>query len=309
MIILEQTNTNPYLYNSGNAGKILGASLPEAPNPQTNDVCICDYIQCVYSEKVFADPSSPDDYWKNDENEFLFKRFVNADTVDLELHKEGKKIEDLNDNTFGTYFNGFPLGSDEQQLYVGFLISWMEVYSVYGSGNYTIVANLNIIGSQTVFTSREFNLCLYSDFLANGTVRVETVQNGNIFGNDFDFTGLEWYQSLRIPGIFGNPSPVFETTEYKTSTHKRQQNKATMSREWELNTKLISWEIVDKLIYNKLLGNQILVTDYQIKAESLWRREDMFLKEIEKPKLEGTPNRRYNIKFVDKKDIYTKRNF
>ena len=50
---------------------------------------------------------------------------------------------------------------------------------------------------------------------------------------------------------FGNPVPIFETSEYVTSQHIRRQNKATMSREWTLNTKLISWEVVEKLVYNK----------------------------------------------------------
>jgi len=309
MIIIEQSNTTPYFYNSGNAGKILGPGLPEIVTTENNNSCICDFIQCQYSEKVFADPTSTDDYWKNDKSEFLFKRFVSVDTVDLEIHKDGVKVDDLNNNDYGTFFNGFASGSSEQQLYVGYLIDWLEVYNAFGSGFYTVVANLNIIGVSSTFTSREFNLSLYSDLLANGTVRMETTQNGNIFGNQFDFTGLDWYQSLRLPGIFGNPTPTFETTEYKTSTHKRRQNKAKMSREWTLNTKLLSWEVAEKLIYNKLLGNEILVTDYQLKAESLWRRISLFMQEVEKPDVIGNPNKKYNIKFVDEKDIYTKRNF
>jgi len=309
MIIIQQPNTSPYTYSSGNAAKFLGSSLPEAPNPQNNDICICDFIQCEYIERVFADPNNPNDFWKNDQNEFLFKRFVNADTVLMELHKDGVKVDDLNNDDYGTFFNGFASGSSEQQLYVGYLLNWIDVYDAFGSGSYTVVTNLNIIGVQTENISRVFNLSLYSDLLANGTVRVESTQNGNIFGNDFDYTDLNWYQSLRIPAIFGNPSPVFETTEYKTSTHKRTQNKAKMSREWSLNTKLLSWEVVEVLIYNKLLANEILITDYQIKAESIWRRKSMFMQEIEKPEITGNPKRRYNIKFVDVKDIYTKRNF
>lgn len=309
MIIIEQTNSVPYVYLSGNAGKLLGPSLPETPDPQTNDICICDFISCLYVEYIFADPNNPDDFWKNDENEFLFKRFVSVDTVAMELHKNGVKIDDLNDNTYGTFFNGFPSGSLEQQLYVGYLVDWKLVYFLFGAGTYTIVANLNIIGNATTSTSREFNLTLYDDILADGTVRVETVQNGNIFGNDFDFTDLEWYQSLRIPGDFGNPTPVFETTEYVTSQHKRVQNKAQMSREWDLETKLIPWEVADKLIYNKMLGNTILITDYRIRAESIWRRQSVFLKDLDKPKITGNPNRRYNLKFTDSEIIFTKRNF
>ena len=163
MIIIEQTNTVPYVYNSGNAGKVLGPSLPEAPDPQTNDTCICDFIKCEYVEKIFVSPDFPDDYWKNDKNEFLFKRFVSADTVLIELQLDGVKVADLNDNTYGTFFNGFSSGSDEQQLYVGYLVDWLSVYNSFGVGRYKVVANLNIIGVSTVFESRDFNMFIYSD--------------------------------------------------------------------------------------------------------------------------------------------------
>ena len=309
MIVIEQSNLVPYTYGSGNAGKLQGAALPEIPTSSTNDICICDFVRCEYSERVFASPSNPNDYWKNDQNEFLFKRFVAVDTIALELHKAGVKVADLNDGTYGTFYNGFASGSSEQQLYVGYLLDWLTVYNAFGGGSYTVVANLDIIGNTSVETSRKFLLSLYNDVSANNTVRIETTQNGNIFGSQFDFTGLNWYQSLRLPANFGNPSPIFETSEYKTSKHLRRQNKAIMGREWELKTGLIPWEVADKLVYNKMLGNSILITDYTIKAESIWRRVKVFMQEIEKPEITKTPVKVYNIKFTDVEDKYTKRNF
>ena len=309
MIIIQRANSNPYSFISGNAGKLLGKTLPSFKKIEENDICICDFIKCEYVEKVFCDALNPNDYWKNDQNEFLFKRLINTDSVFLELQKDGVKVADLNDNTYGTFFDGFSDGTEEQQLYIGYLIDWKLVYSFFDVGKYTIVANLNIIGNVSKSVSREFNLNIYNDIAAADTVRIESYQNGNILGNDFDFTGLNWYQSLRIGGEFGNPSPVFETTEYVTSQHIRKQNKATMSREWTLNTKLLNWEVVEKLVYNKLLGNEILITDYKVKAESLWRRVRVFMKDIDKPQIVNNPNRRYNVSFVDEKQIFTKRNF
>lgn len=309
MIITQLPNTTPYTYQSGNACKILGPSLPEIVPQEMNDICICDYITCEYVEKIFASPAPNDEYWKNDKNEFLFKRFVSGDTVAIELYKDDIKIEDLNNNTFGTFFNGFASGTAEQQLYVGYLIDWLLVYNTHGAGDYQVKAQLNIIGVPSTFESRKFRLCVYSDEAADKTVRIESTQNGNIIGSQFDYTDLGWYQSVRIPGVFGNPTPVIEKEDYITETRLVDQIQTKMRREWTLNTRKINWQVAEKLIYNKLLANEILITDYDIKAESLWRRIGVFPQEIEKLLSAGSPDKIYNITFVDNTDKFIKRNF
>ncbi len=309
MIITQLPNTIPYSYGSGNAVKVLGTALPEIPADEINDVCICDYIQCQYIEKVFASQAPNNEYYKNDKNDFLFKRFVASDTVAIELYKDDVKIEDLNTNAFGTYFNGFASGNAEQQLYVGYLLDWELVQATHGNGYYQVKAQLNIIGVASTYESRLFNLLQYGDVEANNTVRIESYQNGNIFGSQFDFTGLNWYSSLRITGRFGNPSPVLEVENYINTNHEKRQITAKNSREWTLITGLINYEVATKLLYNKLLGNKVLITDYLIKAESIFRRVDVMVTEIDKPEIKGTPDRSYTMKFVDRQDKFRKRNF
>lgn len=308
MIIETLPNTIPYSYGSGNAFKVLGKSLPTIEVTPIPDFCICNFIQCQYSEKIFADVAT-DDYWKNDKSEFLFKRLVAADSVLIELYKDGIKVDDLNNNTYGTFFNGFPSGSSEQQLYVGYLVDWKLVQAAFGFGSYEIKAQLNIIGVASEFVSRTFNLCQYSDILAHQTVRIETTQNGNIIGNQFDFTGLDWYGSVRIPATFGNPTPIYEEDRYVSETRKKRQIQDKMSREWSLITKKINWEVANVLIYNKMLANEILITDYNIYAESVWRRISVLPKELEKRETVNNPDKLYNITFVDSNDYYIKRNF
>lgn len=310
MIIETIANISPYAYNSGNACKVVGASLPPVVEPVIPEFCICDFISCIYVEKVFCDPINPNDFWKNDQNEFLFKRLVSADSVDIELFKDGVKIEDLNNNNFGTFFNGFASGSSEQQLYVGYLLDWNLVHATHGTGLYEVHAQLNIIGVATEFISRQFNLCIFNDILAHQTVRIETIQNGNIIGSQFDFTDLNWQGSVRIPAVFGNPTPVFESDRYVTSTGRiKRQIQEQMSREWFMKTKKLAWEVVDVLIYNKLMANEILITDYNIYAESVWRRQNVILKEPEKIETTGNPDKMYNFTFEDNTDIFKKRNY
>ncbi len=311
MIIETLANSAPYSYGSGNACKLLGPSLAEQPEPGEVGFCICDFVRCQFIEKVFASPGSTD-YWKNDLDEFLFKRLVSADSVAIELHKDNVKVADLNNNALGTFFNGFPSGNAEQQLYVGYLLDWKLVEAAHGVGIYTVVADLNIIGVQSTFTSRVFNLAIYSDIAAHQTVVIETVQNGNIIGNQFDFTDLNWVGRVRIPGVFGNPTPVYEDTSYVTADRKKAQIQAKMSREWILSTNKLPWEIVEVLIYNKLMANEIKITDFNIFAENIkkpWRRVDVKTKEPEKVDTDGNPGKIYKITFVDAKDYFIKRNF
>lgn len=308
MIITNLPNGTPYTYGSGNAGKLLGPSLPEIPTAEINDICICDFITCEYVENVFASQSPNNEWWKNDMNEFLFKRFVATDTVSIELYKDEVKVADLNTNALGTFFNGFASGSAEQQMYVGYLLEWELVQAAHGNGTYQVKAQLNIIGNASEYESRKFKLMQYSDEAANATVRIESTQNGNIIGSQFDFTDLNWYQSVRVPGTFGNPTPILETENYIDSNHYSKQITAKNSREWTLKTKQINYEVATKLLYNKLLANQILITDYLIKAESIFRRIDVMTSEIEKPEILGV-NRIYNVTFTDSQDKFKKRNF
>ena len=299
-------NTTPFLNYYGAATRLAARSVVIPPSIPIADFCVCDIVKCAYEELVFAHTDG--EWFKNDKNEFLYKRLTASDTVALELWKNDVKIEDITNNDFGTLYTTFS-GSAEQQLYYGFLIDWNLVHASHGVGRYQIKAEMDILGTQSTNSSRYFNLMVYNDTLAHGTVRVESTQNGNIIGNNFDFTGLNWYQSMRIPAIFGNATPIYESDKYVAENRKFQQIQDKMTREFDLNIKKISWEVVEKLIYNKLLANEILMTDYNLYAETIWRRLWVVLKEISKKDAKNNPDKMYNCKFTDAKEFYIKRNY
>lgn len=307
MIVVETPNTDPYLLGEGNTFKIEGAGVPKISVAAIPEFCICDFIGCEYVEKVFGSDGS--DYWKKDKSDFLFKKYLASDTIEFFLYKDGVEVAELNDDTLGTFYDGFPSGNEEQQIYKGFLIDWSLVLAAHGSGDYYFKADLNVLGEESEYESRKFYLMPYSDLAANGTVRFESYQDGNIFGIPLDYTGLNWYSSLRINGSFGNPRPILESDEYENAQKVRVQIKETVSREWELQTKKISWEVVSALIYNGILANEILVSDYNILAENVWRRIEVKTSDVSKNDIQGNPNRIYNITFVDREAIFEKRNF
>lgn len=307
MITFTVPNTRDYQTTNGNCIKIVGPTLPDVDPPAINDICICDYIICEYYELVFGSPSN--DEWKKDYSDFLFRRLVAADTVELELHNLKEKVADLDDNTLGTLFDGFTQGNNDQSLYYGFLLDWSAVLSAHGADTYFVKAKLDILGVETEVDSRYFKLYQYSDLIADKTVRIHSVQNGNLFGTQFDFTGLEWNQYLRVAGKFGNPTPQYETDRYIDSEQNYRQIKDQMTRRWSLNTGLIPWEVAEKLVYNKMMANELYMTDYDIYAESIWRNISVRLEDLDKPEIFNFPRKRYNFTFVDNQLVFQKRNF
>src|SRR3990172_5755397 len=95
-------NTSPFTNYFGMATKLIAPSIVPAESPTELS---CDYVITPYSELVFA---HPDGLWyKNDKNEFLFRKIIAADTIAIELWKDDEKIEDLDDNDFGTFYSSF----------------------------------------------------------------------------------------------------------------------------------------------------------------------------------------------------------
>ncbi len=212
MIIITLPNGTPQS-TEGMAVKLSGQTLPEITVTETNDFCYCE-TECKYNPLVLAEVGGED--YKNDKSQFLFRRLISGDSVEMKLYKDGVELATLNNNTYGTFFNGFASGNIYQQLYVGYLLEWEEVYNLHGAGAYMIKTELNIVGNTSTVNSELYNLMGYSDRVADNTVRIETTQNGNILGSDFDFTGLEWFQSMRVRGNFYEDSESFEKNAYLT---------------------------------------------------------------------------------------------
>ena len=180
-LIKNITNSAPFFSLNAMATKIAVTSLPEIPLVITPDIQFCE-LEKPYNECVFG--SNTTDWWKNDLTRFTFKRFVSSDSIAMELFKDGISVTLLNNNTYGTFTNGFFNGNSvEQQLYVSMLLDWKLVILAFGNGSYQIKSTNTIIGVATLFESVNYNLQFYSEKAANKTVRLEIIQNGTVNGN------------------------------------------------------------------------------------------------------------------------------
>lgn len=301
------TNTSPYTLFSGNAIKS-GVGTVDLIDPEPgNDVCVCDWI-CDYVEKVFASPGG--EWWKNDSNTFPFRLLIPTDAVNIELWKNGSKLADIVDNTYGTLIEGyFGTGIAAQELYRVFIVSWEKVMSVSGAGLYQVKAEQTLLGVNVPFESHKFKLETYSDLSANGTVRIEVVQNGNILRSGFDFTGTELSFSTRIPADLRLITPETEQEMHLKQTYERDQIQTKLINNWELEVRLIPIQVSDSLIYNYMLANEILITDYNILNEKIYRRVPVVYEEVEKEREPNQIKSSFLLKFTDRTDDVLKRNF
>lgn len=307
MIIETLTNPDPYILFSGNAIKDVGDTVDLIDPEPGNDVCVCDWI-CDYVEKVFASPGN--EWWKNDKNTFPFRYLIPADTIDIELWKNGSKLADIVDDTYGTLTDGyFGTGIEAQELYRVFEISWEKVMSVSGAGLYQIKASQTLLGVDVPFESHKFKLETYTDLSADGTVRIEVVQNGNILRSGFDFTGTNLSFSTRIPAEFKLVTPDTEQEMHLKQTYERDQVQTKLINNWELEVKLIPTQVSDALLYNYMLANQILITDYNILNEKIYRRISVVYEEVEKERESNQIKSSFLIKFTDRVEDILKRNY
>lgn len=240
------------------------ATLP-VPAASTRDCCSDFYL------KVFASTTDSDEY-KNDRNGFLwwFKDIISSATIYLQ--KEDctsgyTNVATLNTNDYGTFYAlGFDT-NDNDDNYIGYQLNWRDVLSTHGQGNYRIKCDfVSTLGNGSKY-SNEFQLIPYSAGRINGTVRIEYWLNNYIGDNNDDyavrdFLELNWYNSIRIPGVFRyNSSPYDEETiQYENG----QINPVTdvQKPDYELKTKYLPFFVHDLLRTDILQADTIKITDY-----------------------------------------------
>ena len=225
--------------------------------------CPCDF-RCDFEELVFA--SDVGDGIENDFSDFLFKQITATHTIAIQLVKNNVILAEINDDTYGTYYDGF----DSQPLYVGWLADWTKIFAAFSGGLYTVRVTTTILGQETVFTSRKFRLNTFDILSADRTIKIETRQTGRFENSEFDFTDLingGWLSSIRLQGTFGYMQPNIEADIYEDPSYRRVQNRDQVIREYPLIANLVPESIFNRIATTDVLANQILITAYNVLQE------------------------------------------
>jgi len=274
MIITANVNTTPMTYNLLRtrlltetltnicANQLLGfvpMSLATLDCRDSLDFC----------NPVFAESSPSEDIY-NDVNSFLFKMQTSGDTITFKLEKssgEGGWVEiaTLDDNTYGTFWD---IGDfTDYPLYAGYKIEWKEVFANHGAARYRFKVESTIEGQNCELFSECFCLKEYNCKAANKTIRIETYFDGKIGSKDsdleeFDVCDLNWYDSIRVKGYFGNEAPEFEQENVKYANGEVNQIRDEQIRTYTANMILSPMYLFQRITRYGLMSNEIYLTDY-----------------------------------------------
>lgn len=245
------------------------------------DVCVCS--TCDYSEDAFVNTGG--EWWKNDFKSILAKRKFASDTVTFKLLKSGVVVATLNASTYGTYYNFgdaifVSLPNVNFPDYKGFIVDWALVQAGFGYGSYKLRVETVSLGVTYTKDTHAFNVVEYNAYRADGSVRIESYQNGNLTKR-WDYTGLNWPQMTRIKGMFGNKKPTLVIDNYEDANRQVHEIQGKIEDTYYLNTELLKAEIFNYLNYNGLRGNTLLITDYNLQNQELYRRKSVYLTNFE----------------------------
>jgi len=305
MIVIDIANSKPVGTSDKAAFKWKPTSIIPPPNPNTNDICIC---KCAYYEKVFSESGSIIKWWKNDKTTLMFKKQIASDTVTIKLYKNAVAQATISNNTYGLYY---AYGTLPDINVCVFIADWNKIYNALGVGTYYFEITKKVLGvTLAAYNSIYYKLNKYSDSLANGTVRIETYNTGTIINAEIDYNALfaaGLYQSYRIEGKLMPKQPKVETDNYLNQDYKYLQIQDKIINEWTLITGMLPSSISNMIIYDNLLANKILISDYNAYNEEIIKEKELSLVEI--PNKNGYINHYFTIKFKETLENNIKNNF
>ena len=234
--------------------------VPTTPRVPTS-IVLGDVDECCYQSPVLASTTSNEEF-QNDINSFLFKRNFSSETIILTLQKNGITDLPIVNDDYGIYYDFGTFG--DYPNYKGIKIEWQKVLILEGPGTYRIKVESNFITGATETYSIPFVLSEYTQEKADGTFRVQSVQNGYLQNVDFDFSGLNWVDGLRVRGFFGNRQAEYEQENVLYANRDSKQIRSELINSYVCQTMHIPDCITDQIIEYHNFANELLFTDYNL---------------------------------------------
>ncbi|HDZ04895.1 hypothetical protein LCGC14_0370610 [marine sediment metagenome] len=268
---------------------LLGGSVELVCFDIPEKLCDCD-IGCCYEELALVATNDSQNCETSDTSSVLYQLQLTGDTVVIQLLKQDDSgtivINEQNyvvqatitDNTLGTFFakgtiSGHPLKA-------GFLADWELIEAAEGTGKYVIRGNLTIAGQTFIKDSQVYRLMNWNvddnPQLAHQTVKIETSQSGQITGG-FDYSGMDWVQSVRVRGRLWNKQRILEQEQGETADRRLFQIQDKIGFQYTLELEYIPSVISNLILDDNLIANTVLITDFNIFANERYREKELKL--------------------------------
>ena len=217
--------------------------------------------ECCYQSPVLASTTSNDN-WKNDINSFLFKRNFSSETITIKLQKNGTTDIPIVNDDYGIFYDFGTFGDFPN--YKGVQIQWQKVLTLQGVGVYRLKVESNFLTGSTTTYSIPFKLDEYTQDKANGTFRIQSIQNGFLRHLNFDYKNINWLDGLRVPGFFGNRQTEYEQEFVLYANRDSKQVRSELINTYVCQTMHVPDCITDLIIEYHNFANELFFTDYNL---------------------------------------------
>jgi len=226
---------------------------------------------------------------KNDMTAFIFKMTRADDLFEIELYKDGVKIDDITDDSYGRYWNvGDITEYADQVLLCGIELDWNKVLAAHGIGNYYLNFLINLID----YPSYVYRLYEFDIKKLNGYVKFESYMNGLLLRKRINYRDLNIRHTQRLKGVFGLVENEIETTN-DMFTRNGSNNRELVQRKvnhidiYTLETLPLLKCQSDDIFNYHFLANELYMSDYNAVNYSY----DYIRKKVY---IEDAPERKYS---------------
>ena len=276
--------------------------VKEIPDTPLDDYCLCSIglFRCEYKELAFYGGSN---VYENDYTTMYVNKVDATDVIKFFLIDSSTDIEvelnEANKAMYGVY--------SEDSSHKGIDIDFTTLQT-----NFPTLRDLkfridqNVFGKALTRTTHAFQLVKWNEERADGTVRIETLNSGNIeSGNDYN--ALNWRRSVRIKGKLGQWTPDIQTDNYINGERIIKQIQDKIIVDYTLETELLPADIYKAIILNDTLANGVFISDYNLTNVN-YKRVDLQPKSITAEHYEKNPNGSFEIVFTERKQNHVKHN-
>lgn len=278
MVIIQIDDTN-HLDRDGITCYKADATVTITQPAETLDFCFCDF-ECEDYLLAFAGDT------EREKDDFLL--YYKSKDENLEVVYKINDIE-LVDVTHG------------EAITNGFRVDFTKIFNTLGGGDYTLKMEITEFGSEFTKSYGKFRVCPFDTFRADGTVKIEAYQNGNI-ESGFDYENDNVKFSLRIYGILTNKTKVNLYKDTPTNSRESIQVHNRWWYEYDLIFDSNKYNFVKLILDNMLVGSKLFISDYNLAnmtKDEPFNKIQLIEKETNSEHVKNTNTTRYTVKLED----------